>query len=97
MGANRSECIGEGLVRKYSDIEYALKAYEKVCEYWNDTLERVKIKSDAFLYNYFYNNKINRLLDGSKIIIYIVVIGLVIVNLGFFIRYLSAKEMKKRG
>lgn len=59
--------------------------------------ERVKIKSDAFLYNYFYNNKINRLLDGSKIIIYIVVIGLVIVNLGFFIRYLSTKEMKKRG
>lgn len=59
--------------------------------------ERIKIKSDAFLYNYFYNNKINRLLDGSKIIIYVIVIGLVLVNLGIFIRYISTKEMKKRG
>ena len=59
--------------------------------------ERIKIKSDAFLYNYFYNNKIKRLLDGSKVIIYIVVIALVIINLGFFIRYLSTKELKKRG
>ena len=59
--------------------------------------ERVKIKSDAFLYNYFYNNKINRLLDGSKVIIFIVVIVLVIVNLGIFIRYLNTKELKKRG
>ena len=58
--------------------------------------ERIKIKSDAFLYNYFYNNKINRLLDGSKIIIFIVVIVLVIVNLGIFIRYLNTKELKKR-
>lgn len=59
--------------------------------------ERIKIKSDAFLYNYFYNNKVNRLLDGSKIIIFIVVIVLVIVNLVIFIRYLNTKELKKRG
>lgn len=59
--------------------------------------ERIKIKSDAFLYNYFYNNKINRLLDGSKIIIFVAVIILVIVNLGIFIRYLNTKELKKRG
>lgn len=55
LGANRSECIGEGLVRKYSDIEYALKAYEKVCEYWNDTLERVKIKSPDKSFDYMIN------------------------------------------
>ena len=59
--------------------------------------ERIKINSDAFLYNYFYNNKINRLLDGSKLLIYGAVIILVIVNLIFFIRYLSTKELKKRG
>lgn len=59
--------------------------------------ERIKIKSDAFLYKYFYDNKINRILDGSKIIIFIIVIGLVVINLGFFIRNINTKEMKKRG
>lgn len=59
--------------------------------------ERIKIKRDAFLYNYFYDNKINRLLDGSKILIYCLVIGLVLVNLIFFIKYLGTKELKKHG
>lgn len=59
--------------------------------------EKIKIKSDAFLYNYFYDNKVNRLLDGSKLLIYGVIIVLVVINLIFFIRYMSTKEVKNRG
>ena len=59
--------------------------------------ERIKIKSDSFLYNYFYDNKINRLLDRSKILIYVAIIVLVLVNLVFFVRYLSTKEVKNHG
>lgn len=59
--------------------------------------ERIKIKSDSFLYNYFYDNKINRLLDGSKLLIYGVIIVLVLVNLVFFGKYLSARGVKNRG
>jgi len=58
--------------------------------------EKIKIKSDAFLYNYFYDNKINRLLDGSKVLIYGAIIVLVLVNLVFFGRYLSTREVKNR-
>ncbi len=60
------------------------------------TSETAKINNDTFLYNYFYN-KTNTLDNVVKIIIYVVIIGLVLVNLIVFARYLSRKEVKNNG
>ena len=54
--ANRSECIGEGLVRKYSDVEYVLKAYDKVLEYWTNTLNRISVTSLDKSFDYMINS-----------------------------------------
>lgn len=56
--------------------------------------ETYKIKSNTFLYNYFYN-KTNKIENSTRNIIYIIIIGLVIINLIALAIHLNNKEVKK--
>lgn len=54
--ADRSECIGEGLVRKYSDLNFVDMAFDKVKKYWNETLGTIKVQSPDKSFDYMINN-----------------------------------------
>ena len=53
-----------------------------------------KIKEDAFLYNYFYGNKVNQFFQKSKVFIMIAFIIVIIINLIMVSKHLSKKEAK---
>ena len=53
-----------------------------------------KIKEDAFLYNYFYGNKVNQFFQKSKVFIMIAIIIVIIINLIMVSKHLSKKEAK---
>ena len=55
--------------------------------------ENTTINNNPFLYNYFYGNKLFEL-TTTKIIIYISIFILIVINLGLLVRFISNKEVR---
>lgn len=84
-------------VYNYETGEYELYSAEELLNSEQIEVEttEAKIQKDAFLYNYFYGNKVNQFIQKSKIFIIIAIIIVIIINLVLVARNLSKKEAKK--
>ena len=99
-GTNYNEEVDTQYIQVYNYETNSYHVYS-VSELLNSEKEEVssetdKINNDTFLYNYFYN-KTNTMDNIVKIIIFVVIIGIILVNLVVFARYLSRKEVKNNG
>lgn len=82
-------------VYDYDTEKYEVYSVGEILSSTNDKLlsSTYKINNDTFLYNYFYENKVNVMDKTFKIVIYLAIIAIVIVNLFLFAKYVSHKEV----
>jgi hypothetical protein len=82
--------ISKGYIQVYNYDTNTYEVYntEDILNAKQETVisEDSKIRQDVFLYKYFYDDKLNNLLESSKIIIYIGIIVLVVFNLFLLVR-----------
>ena len=82
-------------VYNYDTGEYEVYSTDDILNTKEEKIEseNTTINNNPFLYNYFYGNKLFEL-TTTKIIIYISIFILIVINLGLLVRFISNKEVR---